>query len=143
MGTTHQSIDINAPADLVWAAMRNFHDMSWSKNVISECKPVGDVPGDQVGAQRLLNEAFAETLRELDDEQKTFSYTIDEGPSPISSKDVTNFVGRVRVKPSGEGQGTSVEWSSSWEGTDEAYDFCNPIYMALLDDLKASMEQSG
>jgi len=139
MGKTHQTIDINAPAESVWAAMRNFHDMSWSKNVITECKPVGDIAGDQVGAQRLLNQAFSETLRELDDAQRTFSYTIDEGPSPISSKDVTNFVSRVRVEPSGDGQGTTVEWSSSWEGGEEAADFCRPIYIALLDDLKASM----
>ena len=57
MAKTHQTINIEAPVQHVWAAMRNFHNTQWSKNVITECKPVGDVPGDQVGAQRLLNGA--------------------------------------------------------------------------------------
>ena len=143
MGTTHQAIAINAAAERVWAAIRNFHDMSWSKNVIQECKPVGDVPADQIGAQRLLNGAFSETLRELDDAGHMFSYSIDDGPSPISSADVKNYIGRVTVTPSEDGKGTSVEWSSSWDGTDEAYEFCHTIYLAFLGDLKASMEHTG
>jgi hypothetical protein len=141
MGKTHQKVSIEAPVQHVWTAVRNFHDMQWSKNVITECKPVGDIPGDQVGSQRLLNGAFSETLLELDDAQRTFSYGIDDGPSPISQKDVSNYIGRVRVAPSGDGRGTVVEWSSSWDGNDEAYEFCHNIYVALLDDLKTSMEQ--
>lgn len=34
-----------------------------------------------------------------------------------------------------------VEWSSSWERNDEAgHDFCAPIYVALLNDMKANLE---
>ncbi len=142
MGSTHQTIDIKAPADQVWASMRNFHDMKWAKNVITECKPVGDVPGDQVGSKRLLNGVFSETLRELDPAQRTFSYSIDDGPSPISPKDVSDYIGRVSVTPSSDGKGTVVEWTSSWNGGDEAYEFCHNIYIALLNDLKTSMEQT-
>ena len=141
MGKTYQSIVINAPTDRVWAAVRNFHDMSWSPNVITGVEVVGDVPGDQVGAKRILNGAFHETLRELNDEKRTFAYNITDGPSPVSKADVNNYSGRVVVRPVTQGGGTFVAWSSSWEKNDEAaHDFCHTIYCALLDDLKQSLE---
>jgi hypothetical protein len=39
------------------------------------------------------------------------------------------------------GSGTRVEWSSSWEQNDEpVHDFCHGIYIALLNDMKKSLE---
>lgn len=141
MGKTYQSIVINAPADRVWATVRNFHDLSWSLNVITAVDAVGDIRGDKVGAKRVLNGAFHETLRELNDEERTFAYSITDGPSPVSKDEVSNYVGRVVVRPITEGSGTFVEWSSSWEKNDQAgYDFCHPTYCALLGDLKKSLE---
>jgi hypothetical protein len=141
MGQTHQSTVIDAPVDRVWGAIRDFHDMSWAPNVITALDVIGDAPGNQVGAMRVLNGAFSETLLELDEEGQRFSYSIDDGPSPISKDDVQNFVCRVSVQPAAEGAGTLVEWSSSWEQNDEAgYEFCHPIYVALLADMKKSLE---
>lgn len=89
----------------------------------------------------MLNGAFHETLREINDEEGTFSYSIDDGPSPISEDDVKNYIGTVSVQ-AGDGEGsTFVEWSSSWEQNDEAaFEFCHGIYVALLADLKKSLE---
>ena len=141
MGKTYQSIVINALADRVWEAVRNFHDMSWCPNVVTGVEPVGDVPGDQVGAKRVLNGVFHETLRELSDEERTFAYDITDGPSPVSQADVSNYVGRVAVRPITQGSGTFVEWSSSWERNDQAtHDFCHTLYCALLDEMKKSLE---
>jgi hypothetical protein len=141
MGKTYQSIVINAPADRVWETLRNFHDMSWCPSVITGVDPVGDVPGDQVGAERVLNGAFHEALRELSDEEHTFAYNITDGPSPISQSEISDYWGRVVIRPITQGSGTFVEWSSSWEKNDQAaYDFLHPIYCALLDDLKQSLE---
>ena len=48
-------------------------------------------------------------------------------------------IGKVVVEDRGES--TRVEWTSSWEQNDEAIqEFCHPIYMALLNDMKASLE---
>jgi hypothetical protein len=70
----------------------------------------------------------------------TFSYSIDEAPSPISSAEISDYVGRVEVKASPDG-GSLVEWTSSWQNDDEAgYEFCHPIYMALVSDMKASLQ---
>ena len=141
MGKTCQSIVINAPVDRVWRTVRHFHDLGWAPNVITGVEAVGDVPGDKVGAMRVLNGAFRETLIELDDEQRTFSYSIDDGPSPVSKDEVRNYVGRVKVQPAPEDGGTLVEWSSSWEEKDEpVYEFCHGIYVALLADMKKSLE---
>ena len=141
MGKTYQSIVINAPADRVWKSIRNFHDLSWSPNVITGVDRVGDVPGDQIGAKRVLNGAFHETLKELNDEERTFAYSITDGPSPVSKADVNNYVGRVAVRPITEGSGTFVEWSSSWDKNDQAaHEFCHTIYCALLGDMKQSLE---
>lgn len=141
MGKTYQSIVISAPVDRVWATIRNFHDMSWCPNVITGVDTVGDVPGDQVGAKRVLNGAFHETLTELNDDERTFAYSITDGPSPVSKADVSNYVGRVAVRPITEGSGTFVEWSSSWDKNDQAaHEFCHTIYCALLGDMKQSLE---
>ena len=143
MGSTYQSIIIHAAPQLVWAAIRNFHDVSWTPNVVASLEVVSDKDGDEIGAGRVLNGVFHETLRELDDDGHTFAYSVDEGPSPISSAEVSDYMGRVAVKASPDGTGTMVEWTSSWQNNDEAgYEFCHAIYMALLGDMKASLEGS-
>jgi carbon monoxide dehydrogenase subunit G len=143
MGKTHQSTVIEAPIRRVWDAVRNFHDMSWAANVVTSLETIGDRQGDEVGAIRILNGAFHETLRELDDANHTFAYSIDDGPSPLSKSEVRDYVGRVRVQESPDGHGTLVEWSSKWLENDEAvYEFCHPLYVALLADMKASLEQA-
>ncbi|MEE9285420.1 MAG: SRPBCC family protein [Dehalococcoidia bacterium] len=137
MGKTYQSIVVNGPVDKVWAALRDFHDMSWAPNVIKKVTVVGDKKGDQVGARRLLNDVFHETLLDVSDADRTVRYSIDDGPSPISKDDVKGYVGMVRVSPVTEGGATFVEWSSSWEAKGNvAEEFCHGIYVALLNDLK-------
>ncbi len=139
MGTTHQDIEISASVDTVWSAIRNFHDMSWAPNVITSVDIVGDKKGHEVGAGRILNGVFHETLHSIDEDARTFSYSIDDGPSPVSKEEVRNYIGRVAVEPSGDG--ARVEWTSSWEQNDEqVHDFCHGIYVALLTDMKASLE---
>ncbi len=141
MGQTKQAITIKAPVEAVWQAVRNFHDMTWAPNVITELKVVGNLRGDQVGSARVLNGVFHETLRKLDEDQHTFSYSIDDAPSPISRQEIDNYIGRVDVKPATDGEGTLVEWTSAWDKNDEkAYEFCHGIYLALLDDMKKSLE---
>ncbi len=141
MGQTYQSITIHAAPERVWNTLRDFHDMSWAPNVVTGLEIVGDAGNDEPGAERVLNGAFHETLQEINDEERTFSYSIDDGPSPVSKDDVKNYIGRVSVQ-AGDGEGsTFVEWSSSWELNDEpVHEFCHGIYVALLADLKNSLE---
>jgi hypothetical protein len=101
---------------------------------------VGEVKGNQAGAKRILNDAIHETLREVNDAERTLRYSIDDGPAAISKDTVDNYIGVIQVRAA-DGASTIVEWNSSWQHNDEeTYEFCHPIYLALLDDLKNSLE---
>ena len=140
MGKTYQSIVVNGSIEKVWERIRNFHDASWAPNVVTKMTVVGSLKGDQVGAQRVLNDAFHETLLELSDVKHRIRYSIDDGPSPVSKNDVKEYVGSVRLLPVTEGESTFVEWSSSWQANDQpAAEFCHGIYVALLKDLKKTL----
>jgi hypothetical protein len=141
MGQTYQSILISAPVEKVWDAISDFHDVSWCSNVLTKLDKIGDKSGREVGAGRILNDAFHETLLEVNAAERMFRYSIDDGPPPISKSDVQNYVGKVVVRPVTEGSGTFVEWSSQWQNNDQpAQEFCHPIYVAILTDMKKSLE---
>lgn len=136
MGRTYQSTVVDASADEVWETLRDFHDLSWASDVIESCEPLGDARPDEPGARRLLNGAFEETLLELSDLDRRLRYAIDDGPSPVSRDDVSNYVGTVRVRPVTDAHAAFVEWSSRWDGNDrEAAEFCHNIYVGLLEAL--------
>lgn len=143
MGSTNQSIEIEASPDHVWESIRDFHDLSWAPNVITDVKAVGEQSGNEVGAGRVLNGVFHETLRTIEEDAKTLTYSIDDGPSPVSKNEVENYVGRVTVRQVEQGESSLVEWSSSWQHNNEAAtEFCQGIYVALLEDMKKSLENS-
>jgi hypothetical protein len=136
MKKTYQSIRINAPIDKVWDTVKNFHDLSWAPNVITKCETVGDKSGIEAGAKRILNDAIHEALIELDDEMHTMQYSIDNGPSPVSSEEVKGYVGCVHLLPITKDNTTFAEWSSSWESdSEDAVEFCHTMYVALLDEM--------
>jgi len=130
---------INASAERVWELLRDFHELSWAEGVVTSVERVGDAGATQVGAQRILNGAFHETLRSLDDAAMTLTYSIDDGPGPVARDLVNDYLGRIRVLPVTDTGGAFVEWESSYESADVAAvaDFCNPIYRAALAALKA------
>lgn len=135
----YNSTVINAPADQVWETLKDFHDLSWSKNVVTDVEKVGDKNGTDAGAKRVLNNAFHETLLSIDNEARKFTYSIDDGPDAVSKDNVEGYVGTVKVFPVSDTNNSFVVWSSEWESAknDTVADFCNPIYHALLQDLKS------
>jgi len=109
--------------------------------VINKVEKVGDVEGGQVGAKRFLNDAFHETLLEIDCDNKILRYSIDDAPPPLSKEQVSDYEGLVKLSADSATGGTLVEWSSSWQSnTEEAVEFCHNIYLALLDDLAKSCQ---
>lgn len=141
MGKTYQTTIINAPIDKVWNKIKNFHDMKWASGVVEKCEAVGNPSGDQIGARRVLNDAFHETLVEFSELDKSFKYSIDDGPAPVSKDDVKDYIGAVRLIAVTDQDTCLIEWSSHWESPkDDACDFCHNIYVALLDALKKSFE---
>lgn len=138
MGKCYTSLAIAAPIDNVWRTVRDFHDLSWARGVIDKVDVVGTRKGDQVGAQRVLNGAFHETLLELSDIDRTVKYSIDDGPPPVSRDLVRNYVGTLRLLPITATDSTFAKWSSRYETVDDQKvgEFCSPIYQALLKALQ-------
>jgi hypothetical protein len=134
----YNSIVIDTPADEVWNVLKSFHDLSWSKNVVSKVDVIGDKSDGEIGAKRILNDAFHETLLSIDNNARKFTYSIDDGPAVVSKDNVTGYVGEVTVHSVSNNNTSFVLWTSKWASEKETgvADFCNPIYHAILQDLK-------
>ena len=124
---------VPASVEHVWDALRDFHNLSWAKGVVEKVAIVGECAPDQIGAKRVLNDVFHETLLALDDEARSLKYSIDDGPGPVAKNKVKGYTGRIRVFPVTSENHTFVEWSSSWLDSEGGVkEFCDPIYNALL-----------
>lgn len=135
----NNSVVVNAPSEKVWDTLKNFHDLSWAPNVITKVDKIGDKNEYEVGAKRILNDAFHETLLSVNESDKMFSYSIDDGPGPVSKNNVEGYVGIVSVQSVTDNDTSFVSWVSAWKSEKDGgvADFCNQIYHALLQDLKA------
>jgi len=135
---TYNSIVINASADQVWSALRNFNDMSWADGIVESVESTNGRGGTEMGAQRLVNGAITETLQSFDDDAMAFSYSIDDGPEVLSKDQVQGYLGKARVATiTATGQGF-VEWSSNWTSAKgDVKGFCDPLYAGLLGLLAA------
>ncbi|MDT8300663.1 MAG: SRPBCC family protein [Sedimentisphaerales bacterium] len=139
MGNCYNSTVVNAPREKVWDSMKDFHNFAWAESVITKVEIIGEKTGTEIGAKRLLNDAFLETLVSVNEDEYTFTYSIDDGPEPLSKDAALNYLGAVRLYPVTDTNTTFVEWTSSYESDSEQVvaDFCNPIYAALLGALKS------
>jgi hypothetical protein len=127
----YNSIVINQPIDKVWDTIKDFHDLSWAVGVVESVEVVGAKKGSEVGAGRVLNGVFHETLLEIDEGECLFVYSIDHGPDVV--EDAIGYRGAVQLSPITLGGGTFVEWSSNWRNdVAGVVEFCDPIYHALL-----------
>lgn len=138
-GTYHSTV-VEAPAERVWQAVRDFHDISWAPGVLETCAVVGEPGGDRIGARRVLNDSFRETLVAVDELERTLKYRLDDGPSPVSPAEVSNFVARISVRPVTTTGHAFVEMSARWDASDDAAcSFAGGIYEALLARLTAHL----
>lgn len=139
MGKCYNRIAVDKPIEEVWQAVSDFHDMGWAEGVITSVEKVGSVEGHHIGAKRILNNAFHETLIDYDNFHHRFAYRIEDGPGPVSHDSVKDYIGIVQLTEMPEG--TLVEWSSSYRSKNESEvaEFCNPIYTALLDAMRKNI----
>lgn len=139
MGKCYNSTVVNGSIDKVWEMIKDFHQVSWGDKVVTKVDAVGSVPGTEAGAKRILNEAFHETLLSVDSKNFSFTYSIDDGPGPVSKDAVSNYVGKVSLYPITDSGKTFIEWVSTYESDSASAvaDFCNPIYAGLLSSLES------
>lgn len=138
MPKVYNSIIVPASIEQVWLRINNFHDFSWAPSVITSCEKVGEGDGNTVGAKRLLNGVFLDTLIAYSIIEKRIMYSMDEGPTPMSSSEIRDYVGNLHLLPVTADNTTFAEWSASWEsGNADAVKFMDHVYRCLLSDLAA------
>jgi hypothetical protein len=119
IGKCYNPFTVDAPCEQVWAAISDFHDLSWAPQVITDVTAVGERRADQLGAQRILDGVFYETLVTHDPLNKTLTYRIEDGPSPVAKHVVRNYIGMVRVLPITASNQSFVEWESTYDSADD------------------------
>ena len=105
---------IDAPADEVWARIRDFNGLpSWNP-VVVESHIEGDAPSDAVGCVRnfTLEDGgqLREQLLELSDHRRSCTYSILESPMPVEG-----YVATLRCLPITDGARTYVEWTAEFD----------------------------
>ena len=105
---------IPAPADQVWAVMRDFNDMPSWHPVVARSAIEGGKASDCIGCIRSLTLADGIKVREqllaLSDYDYSFSYYIVE-----SGLDVENYVAKVELTPVTDGDHTFGKWSVEFD----------------------------
>lgn len=105
---------IAAPADRVWAAIRDFNALPDWHPAIAESRIEGGAPADQIGcvrAFRLQDGGFIrEKLLALSDYDFSFSYAILESPMGVD-----NYVASVKLTPITDGGRCFAEWSAEFD----------------------------
>jgi mxaD protein len=140
-----QSVDIAAPVDKVWDAIKNFDSLDkWHPGFASDQIVKGS--NNQVGAVRKLTvkdgPSFEEELLAFDESAHSYRYRIIESPLPLR-----DYVSRITVKPGAKG-GSHVTWTGSFkrkstsdnppEGENDAaaLKLINSVYQGGLSNLK-------
>ena len=130
----YNSTVLNVPVKKAWTAIQDFHNLEWAKGVIETIDIVGKKKGTEVGAQRVINSAFHETLTEINPETFNFKYTITDGPGAVAKDTVKNYIGEVQLFPITDTNQTYFLWKSTFDSPDDkaVLELCDPIYQSLL-----------
>jgi len=140
-----KSVDIAAPVDKVWDAIKDFNSLQkWHPGFSSDELVKGE--NNKPGAVRKLTvkdgPSFTEELLAFDPATHSYRYRIIESPLPLR-----NYVSHISVKPNSKG-GSHVTWSGSFkrkstsdtppdaENDDAAIKLVTGVYEGGLGNLK-------
>jgi mxaD protein len=144
-----KTITINAPADKVWNAVKDFNALNtWHPAL--EKDEIVEGTNNTVGAVRLLTLKGGGTIKEkllrFNPADHSFSYAIIEGVIPVS-----DYRSRLVVRSAGENMSTVI-WSGRFkrkntganpadnENDKTAVDTVSGVYQGGLDNLKKMLE---
>jgi mxaD protein len=143
-----ETIEIDAPADVVWAKVGNFNDMSWHPAIAKTELTGGN--NNEAGATRTLTLQDGGTIHEVltsyDNDSKTLKYDITESVLPVREYSAT-----LLVQPNGDK--TTVTWRSMFKRKDpanpgapgqddkDAKETITGIFKSGLENMKKLIEQ--
>jgi len=131
MAKVSMSTNLNVSADQVWKMIGGFNALPDWHPAIEKSELTEE------GQTRTLSLAgggkIVEKLEKVDDDARTYSYSIVDSPLPVANYTAT-------IKVSGEGDSSTIEWSSDFDpagATDmDAMKAIEGIYQAGFDNLK-------
>jgi hypothetical protein len=105
---------IDAPADSVWAVIRDFNGLPrWTPFVV-ESRIEGGLPADKVGCVRNFRLKDGGVIREqlltLSDYDYQCTYSILDSPMGVD-----NYVATLKLTPVTDGNRTFAEWSAEFD----------------------------
>lgn len=104
-----EKISIDAPADAVWARIKNFDALKdWHPAVASSPADKGNEEGSVRQITLKGGGSLTETLESWNDAQKKYSYRLKDG----SALPVTNYTSTITV--SADGTKSTVEWRGAF-----------------------------
>jgi hypothetical protein len=144
---SYASTVIDAPADQVWARVRDFNALAtWHSGLIAQSEIEDGKTGDQVGCIRSFTLVDGTHIREQllthSDEERSYTYNFLKTPF-----DIDNYLCTIRVTPITDGDGSFVEWWTVFDcNRDEQAHwtafFANEVFQGGFDALKAHFGQA-
>ena len=114
MSKVYTSSVIEAPADRVWAVIRDFNALPKWHPAIADSRIEGNQPADKVGCIRNFRLRNGDRIREqllgLSDYDMFCTYSILESPMGVE-----NYVATLRLTPVTDGQRTFLEWTAEFD----------------------------
>lgn len=131
---------IEAPADAVWAQVRDFNGLPGWVPAVAESRIEQDMPADKVGCIRNFRLRDGGVIREqllaLSDYDYVCTYAILESPMGVR-----DYVATLKFAPVTDGNRTFAEWSAEFECAPErerelAELVGQGVFQAAFDNLK-------
>jgi hypothetical protein len=131
---------IEAPADRVWAHVRDFNGLPRWHPLVAESRIESNQPPDKVGCIRNFRTRDGGTIREqllaLSDYDYSCTYSILESPLGV-----TNYIATLKLTPITDGNRTFAEWTAEFDceparERDLAKQIGDGVFQAGFDALK-------
>jgi hypothetical protein len=131
---------IEAPADRVWATIRDFNGLPKWHPLIRDSRIENNAPADRVGCIRNFNLKDGGNIREqlltLSDFDFSCTYSILESPMGVQ-----NYVATLKLTPITDGNRSFIEWTAEFDCPPEresqlADQIGNGVFQAGFDALK-------
>lgn len=105
---------IDAPADAVWAQVRDFNALPQWHPLIADSRIEGAAASDRIGCIRNFRTKDGGTIREqlltLSDFDYECTYSILESPMGVE-----NYIATIKLTPITDGNRTFAEWSAEFD----------------------------
>ena len=105
---------IDAPADRVWATVRDFNALPQWHPAIRDSRIEGNHPSDKIGCIRNFNLRDGGNIRErllaLSDYDFTCTYAILESPMGVR-----DYIATLKLSPITDGNRTFAEWTAEFD----------------------------